>query len=122
MSLAVNADVVDISSTELKRLMADGIPVVDVRTPDEWAELGMVKGSEKMTFFDSAGNYDAGKWLSELSGVADKDQPVILICHTGSRTKLIADWLSNGIGYQTIYNVKWGISEWIGAGLPVERQ
>ena len=121
-SVFARADVVDISSTELKKLMADGIPIVDVRTAAEWAELGMVEGSEKMTFFDPVGNYDAGKWLAELSGVVDKDQPVILICLTGSRSKLIADWLGKGVGFNTVYNVERGIAEWIGEGNPVVRQ
>lgn len=121
-SIFACADVVDINSKELKKLMADGIPVVDVRTAAEWAELGMVEGSEKMTFFDPAGKYDAGKWLSELSGVVDKDQAVILICLTGSRSKLIADWLRNGVGFNTVYNVERGIAEWIGEGNPVVRQ
>ena len=120
--LPVSADVVNISSAELESLSTEGVPVVDVRLLEEWIDTGVVPGSLKMTFFDEKGGYDAKAWLKGLDQVASRDDPLILICHTGVRSRVIANWLSNGMGYDTVYNVTRGIDDWIRRGLPVVRE
>ena len=120
--LPAGADVVNISSAELVTLSSNGVPVIDVRLVEEWIDTGVVPGSLKMTFFDEKGGYDAKGWLTDLSRVASRDDPVILICHTGVRSRVIANWLSNGMGYDRVYNVTRGIDDWIRRGLPVVRE
>ena len=119
--LTLRAEVVNISSTELKSLADQGVPLIDVRLAEEWIETGVVPGSLKMTFFDEKGGYDAKAWFGELNQVAGRDEPVILICHTGVRSKVIANWLSGGMGYARVYNVTRGIDDWTRRGLPVVR-
>lgn len=116
-TLPLRAEVVNISSAELQSLVSRGVPVVDIRVAWEWRETGVVPGSRKMTFFDDRGGYDAGAWLASLSRVADRE-PVILICHTGVRSRVIANWLSGGVGYRRVYNVTQGIDDWIRRGHP----
>ena len=89
----------------VQSLVSRGVPVVDIRVAWEWRETGVVPGSRKMMFFDDRGGYDAGAWLASLSRVAGRDEPVILICHTGVRSRVIANWLSGGVGYSRVYNV-----------------
>lgn len=117
-ALPLRAEVIHISSEELQSLISRGLPVVDIRVAWEWRETGVVPGSRKMTFFDDRGGYDAGAWLASLGRVADRDDPVILICHTGTRSRVIANWLSEGIGYKRVYNVTRGIDDWIRRGYP----
>ncbi len=117
-ALPLRAEVIHISSDELQSLVSRGVPVVDIRVAWEWRETGVVPGSRKMTFFDDRGGYDAGAWLASLGRVAGRDEPVILICHTGVRSRVIANWLSGGVGYRRVYNVTRGIDDWIRRGHP----
>lgn len=49
--LPVRATVVDVDNTELARLVAAGVPIIDIRTEGEWKETGIVPGSRLFTFF-----------------------------------------------------------------------
>ncbi len=117
-ALPLRAEVINISSDELASLVSRGVPVVDIRVAREWRETGVVPGSRKLTFFDDRGGYDAGAWLASLDRVADRNNPVILICQIGTRSRVIANWLSEGMGYKKVYNVTRGIDDWIRRGHP----
>lgn len=114
------AEVTHIDNEELARLMAAGVPVIDIRTEPEWKETGIVKGSRLMTFFDERGRADPPAWLAKLTPVARPDQPVILICRTGNRTGVLAKFLDEKVGYTKVYNVKHGIYGWLKEKRPVE--
>ncbi len=108
-----SAEVINIHTDELTKLIAEGVPIIDIRRQEEWQDLGIIEGSHKLTFFDQRGQYDAKKWLAETSKIAKADEPVIIICHLGVRSKVVSDWMSNQVGYQTVYNVDKGIDEWL---------
>jgi len=55
------------------------IKVIDIRTPAEWRETGIVKDSYTIMFFDEQGNYDVPKFLKALDGVVKKDEQFALI-------------------------------------------
>lgn len=118
-TVSVRAEVVNIDSAELARLVARGLPVIDIRTAPEWKETGVLAGSKLMTFFDEKGKVDAAAWVNELKPIAGPNQPVILICRTGNRTTAVANFLSGQVGYKTVYNVSGGIHAWMKAGQPV---
>ena len=111
----------DIDNTKLQQLINAGVPLIDVRTANEWQQTGVISGSHLMTFFDEQGNYDAQAWLNTLQPIAGPDQPVVLICATGGRTKAISFFLNNQLGYSQVYNVSEGIYAWIQAGGDVEK-
>ncbi len=115
-----HAEVTHIDNEELARLMAAGVPVIDIRTEPEWRETGIVKGSHLLTFFDERGRADPPAWLAKLAPVARPDQPVILICRTGNRTGLLAKFLDEKVGYTKVYNVRHGIYGWLRDKRPVE--
>lgn len=117
---AAQADVIDIDNAELARLQAAGVPVVDIRTAPEWQETGIVPGSHLLTFFGERGQAEPVPWLHKLQAIATPEQPVILICRSGNRTRSVSTFLSDKIGYTTVYNVKQGIRAWIKAGQPVD--
>lgn len=118
-SLLVHAEVIDIDNAELARLLKDGVPVIDIRLQSEWEETGIVGGSALLTFFDERGRHNAPAWLEKVAPIAKPNEPVIVICRTGNRTKAVSQFLSQQAGYATVYNVKAGIKGWIASGAPV---
>ena len=115
-AFSARAEVIDIDNARLEQLLKSGTPIVDIRLQSEWEETGIVAGSKLLTFFDERGRYDAGAWLEKVKGVAKPNEPVIVICRTGNRTKPVSQFLSQQAGYTTVYNVKAGIKGWIGNG------
>lgn len=113
------AEVIDIDNAQLDKLSKSGVPVVDIRLQSEWEETGIVAGSQLLTFFDERGRADAAGWLEKVKPIAKPNQPVIVICRSGNRTKPVSQFLSQQAGYATVYNVKHGIKGWIAAGGPV---
>ena len=110
------SDVIEIGNFELKSLLQKKIPLIDIRREDEWKSTGIVENSILMTFFDKNGKANTNKWLKELNKIANKNDPVILICRTGRRTGIIAKFLSEKVGYRLIYDVTDGITDWIKKG------
>jgi rhodanese-related sulfurtransferase len=113
--------VVHVGARELQALLAEGVPIVDIRTAPEWAQTGVVKGSHLLTFFDALGRHDAPGFLDAVRRVAPADGPVIVICRSGARTIPVSQFLVEAGQYPTVYNVRGGILEWLAEGLPVER-
>ena len=110
------SDVIEIGNIELKSLLQKKIPLIDIRRKDEWKSTGIVKNSILMTFFDKNGKANTNEWLKELNKIANKNDPVILICRTGRRTGIISKFLSEKVGYRLIYDVTDGITDWIKKG------
>jgi len=106
------AAVIDIDNGELAKLMAAGVPLIDIRTSPEWQQTGIVPGSRLLTFFDERGNADPRSWLEKARTIGKPGDPVIVICRTGNRTKALSQFLSDQAGYAKVYNVKNGIAAW----------
>ncbi len=104
------ADFQSIDAKEMMELHKKGAPIVDIRTPDEWKETGVVPGSTKIMFFDDNGNYDVVKFQDELSKLAkEKETPIILVSRTASRTKVVGQFLANDMGYKHTKDLAGGI-------------
>jgi rhodanese-related sulfurtransferase len=108
----------NIDNAQLKALLEQGVPLYDVRRPEEWRQTGVVAGSRKLTFMDAGGRL-LPDFLPRFTREAHRDQPVILICRTGNRTASLARELVEKMGYTHIYNVRDGITRWIGDNHPV---
>ncbi|MDQ7046120.1 MAG: rhodanese-like domain-containing protein [Sulfurovum sp.] len=91
------------------------IKIIDIRTPAEWKETGIVKDSYTIMFFDEEGNFFVPDFLKELDKIVKKDEPFALICRVGSRTGMVSEFLSNKLGYKVI-NLKGGILKMIHEG------
>ena len=111
-----SAEVINIDNAELARLAAKGVPVIDIRTAGEWKSTGVIPGSKLLTFFDEKGNANSAQWLASAKGIATPDQPVILICRSGNRSRAAAQVLSREGGYGRVYNVSRGVQGWAGEG------
>ena len=113
---SAGAVVIDIDNGELAKLVASGVPLIDIRTSPEWQQTGVVPGSHLLTFFDEQGRADPGHWLQKAGAIAKPGDPVIVICRSGSRTKVVSQFLSAQAGYAKVYNVKNGINAWTKEG------
>lgn len=105
---------------QLKEKLAAGVPIIDIRRPEEWQQTGVVKGSRLITFFDKRGRINPD-FMSELEKIVKPDQEVVLICRTGNRTGALAKFLSERGGYTGVGNVTHGIVAWMKDGNPVEK-
>lgn len=71
------------------------IKIIDIRTPGEWKETGLLKGAIPITFFNEKGEYNIPVFLAELSKNVGDKEPVALICHVGNRSAMLADFLAD---------------------------
>ncbi|MDX9813499.1 MAG: rhodanese-like domain-containing protein [Sulfurimonas sp.] len=89
-------------------LINSDIPIVDIRTPMEWKETGLLKRSIPIMLFDEKGKYDLVDFLDKLNKAVDTTKPFAIICRTGSRTSILAPFLSQKLHYDVI-NIKSGV-------------
>jgi len=106
------ADVVDVNNEQILELSKTNIPIVDVRSSSEWDQTGVIPTSILLTFFDKEGNYDLDKWYEKLRLEIEEGKPIILICRSGNRSRIIAEMMDKEFD-NVIYNAKRGITSWI---------
>lgn len=107
----------NVDNDALKALIAQGVPLYDIRRPEEWRQTKVVEGSKTLTYIDASGRPNPA-FLPQFTAAVNKQDPVVLICRSGSRTDRLARELM-AMGYTKIYNVKHGITRWISEGNPV---
>lgn len=94
--------------------------IVDIRTPQEWAETGVAAGAVKLDMTEK----DFPARLAALQKQAG-DKAVGLICRTANRSSYVQDALAK-YGMKLV-NIRGGMAGgrgetgWIAAGLPVNR-
>ena len=106
------ADVIDVNNEQIKELLKTNIPIVDVRSSSEWDQTGVIPTSILLTFFDKEGNYDLDEWYEKLLLETEEGEPIILICRSGNRSRIIAEMMDKEFD-NVIYNAKRGITSWI---------
>jgi thioredoxin 1 len=85
--------------------------VLDVRTSGEFSQ-GHIENSTLISINDP-------KVLEKLS-LLQKERPIYVYCLTGSRSRVVADYLSKN-GYAKVYNLQRGILEWQRYGYKITR-
>lgn len=105
----------DIDNGELKRLLARGVKLVDLRRADEWAETGTIKEAKRLTAFDERGRF-IRSFPDAFEAFVKPEEEVILICRTGSRSAVLAQMLTEQAGYTKVYNVTDGMVRWLSEG------
>ena len=106
------AEVIDVDDQEMIKLSNDNIPIVDVRRSSEWDQTGVIPNSILLTFFDEEGNYNFDEWYEKLQLEISVTDPIILICRSGKRSKIVANMIDEKFN-TIIYNAQSGISSWI---------
>ena len=64
------AEIKNIESNEIKRLMSLGIPLIDVRRKDEWVSTGVIENSYHHTFFEKDGTYDFKGFINKVKNLS----------------------------------------------------
>ncbi len=113
---AYAVEVAEVDVQGLEKLIASGVTVIDVRTPGEWKQTGIVEGSIPIMFFDEKRQPRTQEWMQQASNHISPDRPVALICRSGSRSNIIGNFLVKQHGYQNVYNATGGINAWIAQG------
>jgi len=109
----VFAEVKEVNNEEIIALMQSGVPIIDIRRADEWRDTGIIKQSNLITFFDKKGNHNIEKWMSELKKIANESDPVIIICRSGGRSRIVANLLDQEANYSSVYDATNGMLSWI---------
>jgi len=103
-----------IGTDEAKKMIEQGIRVIDVRRPDEW-QRGHIHEATLVTIGGSI--YAFGKALKDLN--IPEDEPVIFVCHSGQRSASASE-IALVAGLKQVYNLANGMSGWINRNYPTE--
>lgn len=98
--------IVDVTVNQFKDLIATEGTILDVRTPEEWAE-GTIAKAEKIDYYSD----DFATQVEKL----DKSKPVFVYCKKGGRSAGAAETLKEK-GFTKVYNLDGGITAWIESG------
>ena len=114
----------DISSITAFTMQKDGALLIDVRTKPEFKELRAKSSINIPIFYEKKGKRVFNRnFLNEIYEVSNKNinKKIILICRSGSRTKLASNLLAEQ-GFTNVYNVQQGfVYDWIKEKLPTEK-
>lgn len=103
------AQITLISAEEAEKLMQlENTQLVDVRTLEE-LESGKIGGAVNMIY---------QKNFKEKIANLDKTKPVIVYCRSGRRSAICAEVLKEA-GFEKIYDLEGGITQWVKEGRPV---
>ena len=109
------AEVLKVNNSEIIELMKKGVPIVDIRRADEWADTGVIDSSNLLTFFDKDGKYNIDLWLSKLDKLIDVNKPFIIICRSGRRSGSVSKYLDEQFNYDKVYDATNGMVSWLNA-------
>ena len=107
------AGINEVNNNKIKILMESGVPLIDIRTEKEWHETGVINQGKLLTFFDKDGNSNVKNWMLELEKIASKKDPVIIICRSGRRSRIVSNFLDQEANYSNVYHATNGIISWI---------
>ena len=112
-SMSLFAEIVEVNNDKIDKLIKVGVPLVDIRTEREWDETGVIDQSNLLTFFDKYGNSKVEEWTTKFEKIAGRKDPVIIICRSGRRSRVVANYLVQKENYLTVYHATNGIKSWI---------
>lgn len=81
--------------------------IIDIRLPSEWYETGVLDGSHLITFLMASGAVNP-LFVQQVSKVFGKDDEIVLMCHSGRRSKLAISLL-NEAGFSNVSDIEGGI-------------
>ena len=107
------AEIFEVNNEKIKILLESSVPLIDIRTEGEWNETGVINNSHLLPFFDKDGNYDFKNWMIEIGEIADENGPVIIICRSGRRSRIVSNMMIKENSEYLIYHATNGIKSWI---------
>jgi phage shock protein E len=98
-----------VTPAESARLADDGVTVIDIRTPEEFA-AGHLADATLIDFYEA----DFADRIAELP----TDEPYLVYCRSGNRSAQ-ATRLMDELGFEQVYEMDGGIVAYAEAGLPL---
>ena len=89
----------------------DGLVVLDIRTPEEFAEARL-PNAILVDFY-------APDFVDQLDQL-DKNAPYVMYCRTGNRSADAAE-LMRELGFNEVYEIDGGITAWYEQGFPIDQ-
>jgi rhodanese-related sulfurtransferase len=89
----------------------EGLVVLDIRTPEEYAEAHLADAIVV--------DYYAPDFADQLDAL-DKNVPYVLYCRTGNRSSDAVKTMKS-LGFAQVYEIDGGIVNWYEQGFPVEQ-
>ena len=113
----VFAKFTSIDDGTLLKMQKQGVVVIDIRTPKEWKQRGIIKGAKTIEFFKSDGSVDFINFMKKFTKyVNSSKQPFIIYCAHANRSKVLGK-LFDRLGVKNVYELKGGIEYgWIDKG------
>jgi len=113
-----------VKADEVQKLMQSGVPVIDTRVANEFAEEH-IKGARSVPYkekSEKATTFDPAKDSFDLAKLpADKGAPIVFYCNAGECWKSYkASVVASRAGYSRISWFRGGMPEWKSNQLPVE--
>jgi molybdopterin/thiamine biosynthesis adenylyltransferase/rhodanese-related sulfurtransferase len=107
----IRAQVREVDPADVKPLVGNGVPIIDVREAEEYA----------IAHLPGARHVPRGYLESRIdAAVPDRKQRVILYCATGQRSALAAHTLMEELGFEDVVSMTGGITLWKDRGYEVE--
>lgn len=95
------------------------VKIIDIRTENEWEEMGVISGAYLITFFTKKNDFHSESFLKELDSVVEKDERFAIISNTSSRSKLVSNFLGHKHNYKVI-NLMGGMTKLLKEGYEVK--
>ena len=100
---------VTVTQMTVEQMKAEGALIVDIRTPEEWAETGVIDGAKLVTFTDPE------SFLAAVGPDLADGRDLVLVCRSGRRSGAAAEALQSLIPNR-IVSQDGGMSVLIGEG------
>ncbi len=114
---AAVAEINHVDHETLELLVDQGVPVIDIRTPQEWAATGVIEGSHTLMFFDQRNQFDLDAWMARFREIVpDETSEFVLICAGGVRSAAVSRVLDQRLKFTGVNNVAKGINDYIRRG------
>ena len=104
------------TSADLSQAQKDGMIIVDIRRPEEWAQTGVIEGAETITAFEANGSLHPDFQQKFMALVSSPDTPVFLYCLAGVRTTNLGTALIEKLGFSRVVHLSGGILSWTADG------
>jgi rhodanese-related sulfurtransferase len=113
-----------VTAEQAKKLVESGVPIVDTRVANEYAE-SHIKGALSVPYKEKSAknaNFNPKEDSFDLAKLpGDKNAPVIFYCNAGECWKSYkASKVAIDAGYKKVHWLRGGIPEWKSKGFPVE--
>jgi len=103
----------NLSPKELLAAQNQGAVIIDIRTPGEWLE-GTIPNASRIMFFNQQRKPMVDAFMAEFQKlVTSKDQVFVLVCRSGTRTRAVAKFLDEKLGYTNVKHLEKGMTQWI---------